>query len=85
MRCKRQPADRYARSQTTTYNYGLASNRLQSRTQGTTQNYTYDPAGHLTDDGAHVFTYDDRGRMVQATTGALTKAKIFMIRPEAPT
>lgn len=59
-------------SQTTSYSYATDSNRLQSRTQGTTQNYTYDPAGNLTNDGAHVFTYDDRGRMVQATTSALT-------------
>ncbi|CAD6878134.1 hypothetical protein [Methylomonas albis] len=51
------------------FSLDTASNRLLGITDNTNQilkNYSYDAAGHITADGYNSFTYDGRGRLVQA-------------------
>jgi YD repeat-containing protein len=54
-----------------TYSYPATSNRL-STVSGLNMNrtYSYDAMGSVLGDGANIFTYDARGRMVRAGSGA---------------
>jgi YD repeat-containing protein len=51
-----------------TYAYPAASNRLSSITSGSTRTYVHDPNGAIVNDGLNGFTYDVRGRLIQAAT-----------------
>jgi RHS repeat-associated protein len=56
------------------YNTDTASNRLLSITDNnlqTVKKYSYDVAGNLLSDGYNTFTYDGRGRLVQASNVSL--------------
>jgi len=53
---------------TATYAYPAASNRLASITSGATRSFTHDPSGSIVSDGINGFTYDARGRLIQAAT-----------------
>jgi RHS repeat-associated protein len=53
-----------------------SSNRLLAITDAnrqTLKRYTYDAAGHITGDGYHQFSYDGRGRLVQASSISLVE------------
>lgn len=57
-----------------TFNLDTASNRLLSITDAsfqTLKNYSYDASGHVIGDGTNTFTYDGRGRLVQASNVTL--------------
>ncbi len=49
---------------------GVPTNRIASVTAGSTVNYVYDPAGNVTNDGAHSFTYDSENRIVSVDGGS---------------
>jgi YD repeat-containing protein len=55
---------------TDTYAYSPTSNRIASITpvSGPVKSFVFDPNGSTTADGANTYTYDVRGRMVQATS-----------------
>jgi len=55
---------------TDTYAYGSTSNRIASITpsSGPVRNFTLDNVGSATADGNNTYTYDTRGRMVQAVS-----------------
>jgi YD repeat-containing protein len=55
---------------TDTYTYSPTSNRIASITpsSGPVKSFVFDPNGSTTADGANTYTYDVRGRMVQATS-----------------
>jgi RHS repeat-associated protein len=60
--------------QSKNFNLEGSSNRLLSITDNNLQalkNYSYDAAGHLISDGSNQFTYDGRGRLVQAANAGL--------------
>ena len=59
-----------AGSSTDTYAYGGTSNRISSITppSGPVRNFVFDANGSTTADGANTYTYDVRGRMVQAVS-----------------
>src|SRR5204863_679853 len=67
---------RAAGSSTDTYAYSSSSNRVASITpsSGPVRSFVFDPNGSTTADGNNTYTYDTRGRMVQATSslGATT-------------
>ncbi|MFY9606980.1 MAG: hypothetical protein WAU45_00020, partial [Blastocatellia bacterium] len=49
---------------------GVPTNRITSVTSGSMVNYTYDPAGNVTNDGAHAYTYDAENRVKRVDGGA---------------
>ncbi|MGH8769048.1 MAG: hypothetical protein ACREVT_12835 [Burkholderiales bacterium] len=53
---------------TRTYAYPASNNRLASITGGGTQNFVHDPNGAITSDAVNAFTFDARGRLIQAAT-----------------
>jgi YD repeat-containing protein len=56
---------------TSTYNYAAGSNRLASiQSNSGTTNFTQDANGATTDDVTRQYSYDARGRLIQATTVA---------------
>ena len=55
-----------------TYNYPATSHRLQNITGSGARSFTHDPNGSITHDGTTTFTYDLRGRLIQAQQGAIT-------------
>ena len=59
---------------TDSYAYDTASNRLAMLTPagGTQRSFAFDADGSTTSDGLNTYSYDVRGRMVQATSGAGT-------------
>jgi YD repeat-containing protein len=61
---------RIAGSSSDTYAYSSTSNRLASITpqSGPVRNFTFDANGSTTADGNNIYTYDSRGRMVQAVS-----------------
>jgi RHS repeat-associated protein len=52
------------------YYYEANSNKLKQVLGASIRNNTYDAAGSLTSDGARQYVYDDRQRLVQATSTA---------------
>ncbi|HEX4986923.1 MAG TPA: DUF6531 domain-containing protein [Burkholderiales bacterium] len=50
------------------YAYPATSNRLSGITGTTSASFTHDANGSITADGTNTFTYDTRGRLVQAAT-----------------
>jgi RHS repeat-associated protein len=59
----------------TTYTNTVSSTSnkyTQTQDIGGTATVTHDAAGHITSDGTNTYTYNDRGRMVSASTGAGT-------------
>ena len=61
---------RAAGTSTDTYAYSSSSNRVASITpsSGPVRSFVFDPNGSTTADGNNTYTYDTRGRMVQATS-----------------
>jgi len=55
-----------------TYSYGATSNKLTGITGANPRSYTYDANGSTTADSVNSYTYDVRGRMVQAVNGGNT-------------
>ena len=54
---------------------GVPTNRLTSVTNpSTTLNYSYDANGNVTNDGAHIYTYDSENRLVTMDSGAASYA-----------
>jgi YD repeat-containing protein len=51
---------------TDTYNFSATSNRLAQIIGATNKTYAYDATGSVTGDSVNTFTYDARGRMIQA-------------------
>lgn len=49
---------------------GAPTNQIQTVTSGSTVNYIYDAAGNLTNDGAHLYTYDAENRIVSVDAGS---------------
>lgn len=47
----------------------IPTNRIESVTEGSTVNYTYDAAGNVTNDGVHSYTYDAENRLVSVDSG----------------
>ena len=62
---------RTAGASTDTYAYASTSNRIASITplSGPVRSFTLDANGSTTADGNNTYTYDIRGRMVQAVSG----------------
>ncbi len=48
------------------------SNQLSSISGGISRSYSYDSAGHVSNDGTHTFIYNDAGRLITATTAGVT-------------
>jgi YD repeat-containing protein len=59
-------------STTSTYAYPSTSNKLSSVTTGSAKTYVHDADGSITSDATNTFTYDTRGRLIQAATGVGT-------------
>src|SRR5438552_3261132 len=61
---------RAAGASTDSYAYSSSSNRVASITpsSGPVRSFVFDPNGSTTADGNNTYTYDTRGRMVQATS-----------------
>src|SRR5204862_2070748 len=61
---------RAAGTSTDTYAYSSSSNRVASITpsSGPVRSFVFNPNGSTTADGNNTYTYDTRGRMVQATS-----------------
>ena len=53
---------------TWTYAYPASNNKLASITAGAAKTYVHDADGAITSDATNTFTYDTRGRLVQAAT-----------------
>jgi YD repeat-containing protein len=53
---------------TDAYTYSATSNRIASISGGTTRSFSFDPNGSTIADGLNQYTYDARGRMVNATS-----------------
>jgi len=53
---------------TAIYAYSATNNQLSSITSGVTRSFGHDANGSIVNDGANSFTYDLRGRLVQAAT-----------------
>jgi RHS repeat-associated protein len=49
---------------------GIPTNQIASVTAGSTVNYLYDPAGNVTNDGVHTYTYDSENRLVSVDGGS---------------
>jgi YD repeat-containing protein len=63
--------ERTTGSVTHAYAYSTTSNRISSitPTSGPVRNFTFDLNGSTTADGNNTYSYDTRGRMVQAVSG----------------
>ena len=51
------------------FSYQAGTNRLASVSGGIVRNNIYDQSGNLTTDGTNTYTYDARGRLVNAIAG----------------
>ncbi len=58
--------------QSGTYSYLAGSNRLLDSTGPSTKTYSYDLSGNITSDGTYTYGYDDRGRLVDVDSGAVS-------------
>jgi YD repeat-containing protein len=70
-------------SSTDTYAYGATSNRLASITAqaGAVRNFSFDPNGSTTNDGANQYVYDARGRLIQSTNSAACLVSKYHVNP----
>jgi YD repeat-containing protein len=70
-------------SSTDTYAYGTTSNRIASITAqaGAVRNFSFDPNGSTTNDGANQYVYDSRGRLIQSTNGAACLVSKYHVNP----
>jgi RHS repeat-associated protein/uncharacterized repeat protein (TIGR02543 family) len=59
------------------YSIDPSSNRLHSQSGAQAANYSYDPAGHLTGDGAVSYTYNAAGRRISATAPNLNASYAY--------
>jgi YD repeat-containing protein len=53
---------------TDTYSYSPTSNRIAAISGSTSRTFSFDPNGSTLADGPNQYTYDARGRMVNATS-----------------